>query len=63
MIRLVYDGFAATSANLSEPTFLEGRLTATLRVTTPTRLAVVPAEAIDEAPLPELAAAHKREET
>ena len=39
-----------------------GRRTATLRARTPARVAVVPAVAIDEAALPELAASHRREQ-
>ena len=39
-----------------------GKRTATLRAASPARVAVVPADAIDEAALPELAAAHKREQ-
>ncbi|MDQ2981860.1 MAG: cyclic nucleotide-binding domain-containing protein, partial [Actinomycetota bacterium] len=50
-------------ALLGERALLEGgRRTATLRAATPARVAVVPADAIDEAALPELAAAHRREQ-
>jgi hypothetical protein len=49
-------------ALLGERALLEGgKRMATLRAATPARVAVVPADAIDEAALPELAAAHKRE--
>ncbi len=50
-------------ALLGERALLEGgKRTATLRAASPARVAVVPADAIDEAALPELAAAHKREQ-
>ena len=50
-------------AVLGERALLEGgKRTATLRAATPARVAVVPADAIDEAALPELAAARKRED-
>jgi CRP-like cAMP-binding protein len=49
-------------ALLGERALLEGgKRTATLRAATPVRVAVVPADAIDESALPELAAAHQRE--
>jgi hypothetical protein len=49
-------------ALLGERALLEGgNRTATLRAATPVRVAVVPADAIDESALPELAAAHQRE--
>jgi hypothetical protein len=41
----------------------EGRRTATLRAKTQARVAVVPAEAIDQSALPELAASHRREQS
>jgi CRP-like cAMP-binding protein len=51
-------------ALLGERALLEGgKRTATLKATTPVRVAVIPAEAIDEAALPELAAAHRREDS
>ena len=51
-------------AVLGERALLEGgKRTATLRAATPARVAVVPADAIDEAALPELAAARKREQS
>ena len=50
-------------ALLGERALLEGgKRTATLRAKTPARVAVVPADAIDESALPELAAAHRRED-
>jgi cyclic nucleotide-binding protein len=50
-------------ALLGERALLEGgRRTATLRATTAARVAVVPADAIEESALPELAASHRREE-
>ena len=50
-------------ALLGERALLEGgRRTATLRAKTPARIAVVPADAVDEAALPELAAIHGRED-
>jgi len=50
-------------AVLGERALLEGgKRTATLRAATPARVAVVPADAIDEAALPELAAARKPED-
>jgi hypothetical protein len=50
-------------ALLGERSLLEGgRRTATLWATTPARVVVIPPEAIDEAALAELAAAHRREE-
>ena len=50
-------------ALLGERALLEGgRRTATLRAKTPARIAVVPADAVDEAALPELAASHRRED-
>jgi hypothetical protein len=49
-------------ALLGERALLEGgKRTATLRAATPVRVAVVPADAIDESALPELAASHQRE--
>jgi hypothetical protein len=49
-------------ALLGERALLEGgKRTATLRAATPVRVAVVPADAIDDSALPELAAAHQRE--
>ena len=51
-------------ALLGERALLEGgRRTATLRARTPARVAVVPAEAIDETALPQLAALHRREQS
>ena len=51
-------------ALLGERALLEGgKRTATLHAATPVRVAVVPADAIDESALPELAAAHKREQS
>jgi hypothetical protein len=50
-------------ALLGERALLEGgRRTATLRARTPARVAVVPAEAIDQSALPELAASHRGEQ-
>jgi hypothetical protein len=50
-------------ALLGERALLEGgQRTATLRARTPARVAVVPADAIDEAALPKLAASHRREQ-
>jgi hypothetical protein len=50
-------------ALLGERALLEGgKRTATLRATTPARVAVIPPEAVDESALPDLAAAHRREE-
>ena len=50
-------------ALLGERALLEGgQRTATVRAKTPARVAVVPAEAIEESALPELAASHRREE-
>ncbi len=50
-------------ALLGERALLEGgKRTATLRAKTPARVAVVPADAVDESALPELAAAHRRED-
>jgi cyclic nucleotide-binding protein len=50
-------------ALLGERALLEGgKRTATLKATTAARVAVVPADAIDESALPELAAAHRRED-
>jgi hypothetical protein len=50
-------------ALLGERALLEGgKRTATLWATTPVRVAVIPAAAIDESALPELAASHRREE-
>jgi hypothetical protein len=50
-------------ALLGERALLEGgKRTATIRAKTPLRVAVVPADAIDESALPELAASHRREE-
>ena len=49
-------------ALLGERALLEGgKRTATLRATTPARIAVVPADAIEESALPQLAATHRRE--
>ncbi len=49
-------------ALLGERALLEGgRRTATLKATTPARVAAVPVDAIDESALPELTAAHRRE--
>jgi hypothetical protein len=48
-------------ALLGERALLEGRRTATLRATTPARVVVVPADAIDESALPQLAETHRRE--
>ena len=49
-------------ALLGERALLEGgRRTATLRTRTPARVAVVPADAVDQTALPELAASHRRE--
>jgi hypothetical protein len=51
-------------AQLGERALLEGgKRTATVRAKTKARVAVVPADAIEESALPELAAAHRREET
>jgi hypothetical protein len=51
-------------ALLGERALLEsGRRTATLRAKTPARVAVVPAEAIDQSALPDLAASHRREQS
>ena len=50
-------------ALLGERALLEGgKRTATVLATTPIRVAVVPADAIDESALPELAATHRRED-
>lgn len=50
-------------ALLGERALLEGgRRTATLRASTPARVAVVPTDAIDVSALPELAASHRRED-
>jgi hypothetical protein len=50
-------------ALLGERALLEGgKRTATIRAKTALRVAVVPADAIDESALPELAASHRREE-
>src|SRR3954469_7270268 len=50
-------------ALLGERALLEGgKRTATVWAKTPLRVAVVPADAIDESALPELAASHRREE-
>jgi hypothetical protein len=50
-------------ALLGERALLEGgKRTATIWAKTPLRVAVVPADAIDESALPELAASHRREE-
>jgi Cyclic nucleotide-binding domain len=50
-------------ALLGERAVLEGgKRTATVLAKTPLRIAVVPADAIDESALPELAATHRREE-
>src|SRR6266516_1963184 len=49
-------------ALLGERALLEGKRTATLRASTPARVVVVPADAIEEAALSELAAGHKRED-
>ena len=48
-------------ALLGERALLEGKRTATLRATTPARVVVVPADAIDESAMQELAASHRRE--
>ena len=49
-------------ALLGERALLEGgKRTATVWAKTPIRVAVVPADAIDESALPELAASHRRE--
>jgi hypothetical protein len=59
------DSFAEVGpgALLGERALLEGgQRTATLRAKTPARIVVVPADAIDEAALPELAASHRREQ-
>jgi hypothetical protein len=49
-------------ALLGERALLEGgKRTATVVAKTPVRVAVIPADAIDEAALPELAASHRRE--
>ncbi|HEY2939899.1 MAG TPA: cyclic nucleotide-binding domain-containing protein [Gaiellaceae bacterium] len=51
-------------ALLGERALLEGgRRTATLRAKTQARVAVVPAEAIEQSALPELAASHRREQS
>ena len=51
-------------ALLCERALLEGgKRTATLWAATPLRVAVIPPDAIDDSALPELAAAHRREET
>jgi CRP-like cAMP-binding protein len=50
-------------ALLGERAVIEGgKRTATVLAKTPVRVAVVPADAIDESALPELAATHRREE-
>jgi hypothetical protein len=50
-------------ALLGERALLEGgKRTATLRAVTPSRVAVIPAHAVDRAALPELAAGRRREE-
>ena len=49
-------------ALLGERALLEGTRTATLRATTPARVVVVPADAIEESAMQELAASHRREE-
>jgi len=50
-------------ALLGERALLEGgRRTATLRAKTPARVAVVPAEAIEQSALPQLATSHRREQ-
>ena len=48
-------------ALLGERALLEGKRTATLRATTPARVVVVPADAIAESAMQELAASHRRE--
>jgi Cyclic nucleotide-binding domain len=48
-------------ALLGERALLEGKRTATLRATTPARVVVVPADAIDESAMQQLAASHRRE--
>jgi hypothetical protein len=54
----------APGALLGERALLEGgKRTATLRAKTKARVAVIPPEAIDESALPELAEAHRREES
>jgi hypothetical protein len=51
-------------ALLGERALLEGgKRTATVRAKTKTRVAVIPADAVDESALPELAASHRREES
>ena len=51
-------------ALLGERALLEGGTrTATVRAKTPSRVAVVPGDAVDESALPELAASHRREES
>ena len=67
MLEVVVDGEPVAEvgpgALLGERALLEGgRRTATLKARTPARVAVVPADAIDEKPLPELAASHRREQ-
>src|SRR5438093_867579 len=49
-------------ALLGERALLEDKRTATLRATTPARVVVVPAGAIEESAMQELAASHRREE-
>src|SRR2546430_337327 len=49
-------------ALLGERALLEGKRSATLRATTPSRVVVVPADAIDEPAMQELAASHRRED-
>jgi hypothetical protein len=54
----------APGAMLGERALLEGgKRTATLRAKTKARVAVIPPEAVDESALPELASAHRREES
>jgi CRP-like cAMP-binding protein len=54
----------APGALLGERALLEGgKRTATLRAKTKARVAVIPPEAVDESALPELASAHRREES
>jgi hypothetical protein len=68
MLEVIVDGEplaeVGPGALLGERALLEeGRRTATLRAKTQARVAVVPAEAIDQSALPELAATHRREQS